>query len=181
MTEPNKRIAIYPGTFDPFHNGHLSIVRRASKLFDEVIILMADNSSKQRTWCAAEMEAAIRDSLNDALGDGLELFNVFVDASRGLSTAAYAMQHGACAIVRGIRTATDLEYESIVQHGNQMLYAGGRLEHVYLLADGDQPWLSSSFIREMVRSGISKHRLAAMVPRPVYDMICAHPEMCMNN
>jgi len=170
----DKRIAIYPGTFDPFHNGHLDIVRRAARLFDKVIIVMADNSAKkERRWPAGLMEEAIAETIDAEIDAFSEMNRVFVLSSRGMTTAQFAITHDACAIIRGIRTASDLDYENAVCQGNKMLYPGNadKLEHVYLLSDGSMTYLSSSFVREMVRPDIPLQVLDKMVPRPVYELI----------
>lgn len=170
----DKCIAIYPGTFDPFHNGHLDIVRRAARLFDKVIIVISNNSAKkERRWPAVLMEEAIAETIDAEIDAYPEMNKVFVLLSRGMTTAEFAATHDACAIIRGIRTASDLDYENAVCQGNKMLYPGNadNLEHVYLLSNGNMTYLSSSFVREMVRPDIPRQILNKMVPRPVYDLI----------
>ena len=99
------KIAVYPGSFDPITNGHLDIIRRASKLllFDKVIVLLAINPEKS---CRFSKE----DRLNMLVEVAKPFKNVEVDSYNGL-TIEYARKHGATVLIRGLRVVSDFEYE----------------------------------------------------------------------
>ncbi len=94
-----KRVAVYPGSFDPMTNGHMEILRRALSVFDEVIILVAVSPTKKSLFSLGERFAMIKEATK-------ELPGVSVDMTEGLSIN-YAREHGAIALVRGLRAATD--------------------------------------------------------------------------
>ena len=94
---------IFPGTFDPLTNGHLDLIVRASKMFDEVIVLLAENTSKKTLFSFEERKLLIEDEIKD-------LGNVSVISSPHELTVDAARRLGACGIVRGVRNAVDFEY-----------------------------------------------------------------------
>ena len=107
------RIAIYPGTFDPITYGHVDVIERACAMFDKVIVVVAINSKKQTLFSEEErMEMAV-ESLR-------HLSNVSVELNHGL-TVDFARQHGAIAIIRGIRAISDFEYEFQIALMNRKL------------------------------------------------------------
>ena len=99
-----KRIGIYPGSFDPITNGHLDIIKRASKLFDEVIVLVAVNNHKNNRFDVNTRVRLIKESIKC-------FNNVSVDYFNGL-TVEYAKMHNAVALIRGIRVSSDFEESS---------------------------------------------------------------------
>ena len=105
--------AIFPGSFDPLTKGHLDIIERASKLFDELIVVILENSEKKTTFTQEERLTMLKN--NTAV-----LSNVIVDADTSL-TVEYAKKHGACAIIRGVRSVKDYEYELDIASANQYL------------------------------------------------------------
>jgi len=137
------RIALFPGSFDPFTNGHLDVVRRGLGLFDEVIVAIGQNSSKQRYLPIEQMLALLN-----------ELFanepRVSVRAFSGL-TAELARETGARFLLRGLRNSPDFEYEKPIAYGNQHLNPG--LETVFLLTSPELGAISSTIIRDMHRYG----------------------------
>ena len=145
------RIALFPGSFDPFTNGHLDIVRRGTALFDEVIVAIGTNSSKQRYVPAEQMQALV-----------LELFRneprVSVRTFKGL-TAEFAREVGARYLLRGLRNSPDFEYEKPIAYGNQHINA--ELETVFLLTSPLLSAISSTIIRDIHRFGGS---VAAFLP-----------------
>ena len=146
----SKRVAVYPGMFDPPTLGHLDIIRRARALFDELVVAVAVNPDKQSLWSPAERQALLREATADLDG-------VTVDIYDGL-TVDYAASRGACAIVRGIRTLSDFDYESHLALTNRAMTG---IETVFVLADRRVSFISSSLIREIARMGGD---VSAMVP-----------------
>lgn len=137
------RICMYPGSFDPVTNGHMDIIRRAAKLFDEVVVAVMHNPEKKGCF---NPEKRV-DMLEKACS---KMENVRIVTSNGL-TAALAKELGACALVRGIRNLQDLESENDMAHINAML--GDGLETIYLPASLDKSHISSTFVRQMAGFG----------------------------
>lgn len=105
------RIALFPGSFDPFTNGHLDVVRRGAELFDEVIVAIGNNSSKSRYLPVEQMVAMIEEVFRDEP-------RVSVRAYKGL-TADFAREVGARYLLRGLRNTTDFEYENTIAQANR--------------------------------------------------------------
>jgi pantetheine-phosphate adenylyltransferase len=137
------RIALFPGSFDPFTNGHLDVVNRGLALFDEIIIAIGNNSSKKRYLPVEEMITIIG-----------ELFKtqprITVAAYKGL-TAEYARQRGARFLLRGLRNTTDFEYENTIAQANR--HVNRDLETVFLITSPALAAISSSIIREIHQFG----------------------------
>lgn len=136
------KIAICPGSFDPVTLGHLDIIERAANLFDEVIVLVASNSSKKTLFNAEERMALLKRCIKAK--------NVSVDTHDGL-LVDYAKQKGAKAIVKGLRAMSDFEYEFQQALTNQSLFP--EAETVFLCARGDNMFLSSSMVKEVCKLG----------------------------
>jgi pantetheine-phosphate adenylyltransferase len=138
-----KKIALFPGSFDPFTNGHLDVVRRGTELFDEIIIAIGNNSSKQRYLPVEWMEEQIT-----------ELFKneprVSVRSYRGL-TADFAREVDARYLLRGLRNTTDFEYENTIAQANR--HVNPALETVFLITSPLLAAISSTIIREIHRFG----------------------------
>ncbi len=134
-----KRIALFPGSFDPFTNGHYDVVKRGLRLFDEIIIAIGNNSSKQR-YLPLEVTVNIIS----------ELFKneptITVQAYKGL-TANFARDNGARFLLRGLRNTTDFEYENIIAQANR--HVNKDLETVFLITSPPLAAISSSIIREI--------------------------------
>lgn len=133
--------AIYPGTFDPITKGHLDIIKRASSIFDELIVVVANNANKKATIPAAKRKELIEKCL-------IGVNNVTVDIGNGL-TINYAAQCKAQAIVRGIRAITDYEYELALATGNMAL--NGSIETVLMVSKPELSFVSSSIVKEVAR------------------------------
>jgi len=138
-----KRIALFPGSFDPFTNGHLDVVRRGAELFDEIIIAIGNNSSKQRYLPVEWMEAQITELFHDEP-------RVSVRSYRGL-TADFAREAGARYLLRGLRNTTDFEYENTIAQANR--HVNPALETVFLITSPLLAAISSTIIREIHRFG----------------------------
>ncbi len=150
---------IYPGSFDPITNGHLSVIRRAAKLFDEVIVVVMINHKKP-VGCFTHEERV--DLITRCVKD---LPNVSVDYYDGL-LAEYAKQHNANAIVKGLRAVSDFEDEFQQALTNKELNPD--VETVFVTAGADYMYLSSSIVKQVCELGgdVSK-----FVPPEVYEDI----------
>lgn len=150
--------AIYAGTFDPITNGHLDIIQRAALLFDEVIVAVAENTSKQPLFSLSERVTLTVQSC-------VTMANVRVIGFQGL-LAQLAQDNQANILIRGIRGADDIEYEIQLAQLNQQLSA--QLETLFLPPSVKWRYLSSTMVRE-----IFKHHgeVAQFVPACVNDAI----------
>lgn len=137
------RIALFPGSFDPFTNGHLDVVRRGLGLFEQVIVAIGTNSSKQRYLPIEQMVALIGEVFRDEP-------RVSVRTFKGL-TAEFARETGARYLLRGLRNSPDFEYEKPIAYGNQ--HVNPDLETVFLLTSPTLSAISSTIIRDIHRFG----------------------------
>lgn len=134
-----KRIAIFPGSFDPFTNGHLDVAKRGALLFDELIIAIGNNSTKQRYLPVAKMVEIIAGLFSDEP-------HIKVQSYKGL-TADFAREVGAHFLLRGLRNTTDFEYENTIAQANR--HVNKDLETVFLITSPHLAAISSSIIREI--------------------------------
>ena len=149
---PVKRIkAIYPGSFDPPTNGHLDLIERGSKIFDELVVAILQNPEKDPLFSVAE-----RRKMLEAMTQDIE--SVSVDTFEGL-TVDYALRVEARAILRGIRAISDYEYELQMALMNRKLQPG--LETVFMLPAEQYSYVSSRLVREVAQLGGS---IACLVP-----------------
>ncbi|WP_125703194.1 pantetheine-phosphate adenylyltransferase [Lacticaseibacillus daqingensis] len=155
------KIALFPGSFDPFTNGHLDTVTRASRLFDEVVIAAMTNTSKQSLFNAAEKQALIEAAV-------APLPNVRVVAQPAMLTVDYARQIGATALIRGVRNTADYNYESGIADMNANLAPA--IETVLLFGDKRYRFISSSLIKEVASFGGD---VSALVPANVAEALAA--------
>ncbi|WP_028308282.1 pantetheine-phosphate adenylyltransferase [Desulfitibacter alkalitolerans] len=137
------RIAIYPGTFDPVTHGHLDIINRATKLFDKLIIGVAQDTGKNTVF-------EIDERLNLIKNQVTELTNVEVKPFSGL-LVNFAKKENCCTIIRGIRVISDFEYEFQLSLMNKKLAPD--LETVFLMTSSDYLFLSSSIIKQVSSLG----------------------------
>lgn len=152
------RIAVCPGSFDPVTLGHLDIIKRASVLFDQVVVLVVVNPDKHPTFTPEERVGMIRQSVQG-------LGNVSVDSYSGLLTE-YVKKVGAVAIVKGLRAVTDFEYEFQMALTNKKLlpYA----ETVFLTTSMENMYLSSSLVKQVAQFG---GNIRDFVPWPIYEQV----------
>jgi pantetheine-phosphate adenylyltransferase len=138
-----KKIALFPGSFDPFTNGHYDVVKRGAGMFDELIIAIGTNSAKQRYLPLEEMVEAIDSLFKDNPTISVRTF-------KGL-TADFAREVGAHYLLRGLRNTTDFEFENTISQANRLLYHD--LETVFLITSPHLAYISSSIVREIHKYG----------------------------
>ncbi len=154
------RRAACPGTFDPVTNGHLDIVGRASRLFDEVVVAVGVNASKNRLFPAEDRIAMLTDAV--APWD-----NVFVEGFSGLLTD-FCTARGVVAIVKGLRAPRDFDYELQMAQMNAGLAPG--VETVFLPTSPQHSFVASSLVKEVAALGGD---VSALVPPAVNDRLLA--------
>lgn len=138
-----KRIALFPGSFDPFTRGHQSLVDSALRLFDEVVVAVGDNIAKRGLLTVEARKQLITDLYAD---------NPRVSvASYSTLTGDFAREVGATAIIRGVRNASDFEFEQSIEAVNRRLFP--ELTTIILVAASEQAHTSSSVVRELLTFG----------------------------
>jgi pantetheine-phosphate adenylyltransferase len=152
------RRAIYPGSFDPVTNGHLDVVERARKLFDEVIVAVANNDEKQPLLPLKER----LDLLQETVG---KISNVRIAQFEGL-LVEFARAEKAGAVIRGLRAVSDFEFEFQMALMNRKLNAG--VETIFLMPKEDYTYLSSRIVKEIARLGGD---VSAFVPLGVAEAL----------
>ncbi len=135
------RLAICPGSFDPVTNGHLDIIRRGSKIFDEVIVAVFNNQSKQPLFTVEERVHLLEEATKD-------MDNVSVDSCSGL-LMDYAQSKNAQAVLRGLRAVTDFEYELQITSMNRKL--NEEIETFFMMTNNQYSFLSSSMVKEIAK------------------------------
>ena len=140
------RTALYPGTFDPIHNGHVDLIRRALKLVDRLVIGVAINSGKQPMFTLDERVAILTEETACFAGQG----EIVVHPYQGLTLGA-ARDVGAAGILRGLRAVADFEFEFPMTAMNQQLDRD--IETVFLMADPRHQALASRLIKEIAELG----------------------------
>lgn len=150
--------AIYPGSFDPFTNGHLDIVKKSAALFDEVYVVIGINSAKRRAVDSDKMKKAIEDTMSD-----LGLDNVRVAVYEGL-VAQYAKENGIKYMIRGLRNNMDYNYEENIAEVNKLINPA--MEYVYFRAENVA--VSSSMVKELHAYG---QDISVYLPKAVFDIL----------
>lgn len=152
-------IAIYPGSFDPITFGHLDIITRSSRLFEKVIVVVAENPNKRALFSATERIQQIGTAVN-------HLSNIEIDSFDGL-TVTYARMKQAQVLLRGLRVLSDFEKELQMAHTNKTL--ADDLETVFLATSTEYGFLSSSLVKEIAQYGGSvDHLVPQHVARDIY-------------
>ena len=149
-----KRVAIYPGSFDPMTNGHVDLIERSAELFDELIVAVAVNVAKGGFFSFEERLQMLREVVADRR-------NIRVDGIEGL-LVDYARDNGARVVIRGLRALSDFQYEFEMTQMNRHMYS--ELETVFLMTSERWFYVSSSRLRELVRFG---RDVSEWVPPPV--------------
>lgn len=137
------RTVIYPGSFDPITNGHLDVIQRAARLFDRVVVAVAENDSKTPLFSLRERRGLVEQAVAPFPG-------VEVDTFAGL-LVDYAQRHAAQAIIRGLRAISDFEFEFQLALMNRKL--NERVETIFMMPKDTYTFLSSRIVKEICRLG----------------------------
>ncbi len=154
----NKKIAVYPGSFDPITLGHIDVINRASKIFDEIIVAVGINSAKKSLFTIAEKIDVITAELS-------HVENIFVKSFEGL-IVDFAKDQNATAMIRGVRTEADYEFEMQLAMANSALSNG--IETIFLPTNPKYMFVSSSITKEISRFGGD---LSHFVPQKVAELM----------
>lgn len=149
-----KKIALFPGSFDPFTKGHYDIVIRGLKLFDQIIVSIGQNTKKQRYFSLELIIEKVTETFKD--------FNNIKVVTYNELTATYAKKYEAKYLLRGLRNTTDFEYENSIAQVNK--YLNPELESVFLITSPEFAAINSSIIREVHKY---KGDISAFLP---YDL-----------
>lgn len=149
-----KKIAVYPGTFDPFTAAHIDLVKRALRIFDEIIVAVAPSQKKSPLFTLEERLNMIRNSV-----EGLE--GVRTEAFHGLLVVYVELKKGT-AVIRGLRAVSDFEYELQMAHMNRRLNTD--IETVFLMPSEEYSFLTSTMVKEVASFGGS---VKGLVPEVV--------------
>jgi pantetheine-phosphate adenylyltransferase len=140
----SKRIALFPGSFDPFTKGHEDIVLRGLQMFDEIIVAIGHNPQKNNRYFPI-------DKMIGYIEQAFEKYPAIKVITYSELTATYARRQGAQFLLRGLRNTTDFEYENSISQVNRQLYED--LESVFLITTPQLAWISSSIVREVHKYG----------------------------
>jgi pantetheine-phosphate adenylyltransferase len=151
-------IAVCPGSFDPITLGHLDIIKRGAKVFDQVYVVVLNNSSKQPLFDVNERIDLIREATK-------EISNVKVDSFQGL-LVDYAKSVNANAILRGLRAVSDFEYEMQITSMNRVL--NEEIETFFVMTNNQYSFLSSSIVKEVAKYN---GNISELVPVPVKEAL----------
>ena len=154
MKSSGKRSAIYPGTFDPFTNGHIDLVKRTLKIFDEVIIAVAPSPKKQPLFSVGERVKLINRSIRSFKGARADCFDTLL--------VEYAEKMETVAIIRGLRAVSDFELELQMALMNRRLSTA--IETVFMMPSEEYTFLSSTLVKEVASFGGS---IRGLVPPAV--------------
>jgi pantetheine-phosphate adenylyltransferase len=150
----NKRTAIYPGTFDPFTNGHLDLVKRGLRIFDHLIVAVAPSPKKNPLFSTEERLSLIRETLRGYKRVSVEMFDgLLVD---------YVRERKGAAIIRGLRAVSDFEYELQMALMNRRLSSD--IETVFMMPSEEYSYLTATIVKEIASLGGS---VRGLVPRHV--------------
>ena len=154
-----EKIAVYPGTFDPFTFGHLDVVKRSSKLFDKIIVSVAENNNKSALFNLDERIKII----SDVISNEKDLGKIEIRGFKGL-LVDHVIDVGAVAVLRGLRALSDFEYEFQMAGINTRLSSD--FETIFLMASENQQFVASRFVKEIHSLGGD---VSSFVPKIVLD------------
>lgn len=149
-----KKVAVFPGSFDPITLGHVSVIKRAIPLFDEVIIAIGDNADKKHMFSAKQRENWIREVFKNEPKVTIEIYS-------GL-TVEFCKQRNVHFILRGLRTSADFEFERSIAQINRRL--APEIDTLFILTESQYTPISSSIVRDVIRN---KGNISEFVPPEV--------------
>jgi pantetheine-phosphate adenylyltransferase len=135
------KLAVFPGSFDPITNGHIDLIKRAAPLFDKIIVAVGINSQKQYLFSLEQRMQWLKDSFKD-------IPNVSVDSFEGL-TVKYCQSVSANYLLRGLRQASDFDYEKTISQLNSII--GNDIETIFLISRPELSHISSTIVRELIK------------------------------
>jgi len=156
--EHERRIAVYPGTFDPMTNGHVSLIRRACTIFDHIVVAVANDTPKNPLFTIEERVAMAQEVLEGHS-------NVEVQSFSGM-TVDFADRLGAAVIVRGLRAVSDFEYEFQLALINRKMKR--HIQTVFLMTDYQWFYISSTIVKSAAKIGGD---IRGLVPDPIYSRL----------
>jgi pantetheine-phosphate adenylyltransferase len=160
MSSLSRKLAVFPGQFDPITNGHLDVIRRGVVLFDELIVAVGINPEKRELFSLDERVGMIKELVRDTPA-------IRVQSYTGL-TVDFVRKVGAMAILRGIRDVSDLRYEFQLALANR---AVGGIETVFIMTGDQFALTSSSLIRQIVSLGGNVDQLSGLLPDSVIERL----------
>ena len=168
MPKTRTHLAVFPGSFDPVTFGHLDVIARGRRLFDEVVVAVGRNPGKDELFSASERVELVEQLIAEMCHTKPELGDVRVEAFTGL-TVDFAKSIGASALLRGIRNLSDLQYEVQFAVTNREV---ADIETAFVVAGQSFAYTSSSLIKQIGAMGDDLHQtLASMCPKNVIDAI----------
>lgn len=150
------KIALYAGSFDPFTNGHLDILRQASEIFDKIIIGVTVNTEKQGFIPIEKRVKLIKDSVKN-------IKNAEVVSYKGL-TVDYANKNNVCALIRGVRNSIDFEYEASIAQTNFSINSD--IKTILFIPKHENSFISSTIVRELIKNNAD---ISNFVPKPIAE------------
>jgi len=156
------KIAVYPGSFDPFTNGHKNIIERGVQVFDQIVVAVAHNTSKKTVFTVEERVEILNEVFKDR-------DDVKVDYFEGL-LVDYIKRKGTNIVLRGMRTVSDFEFEMQMALANKTL--SSELETVFMVTDSEYSHISSSVIKEVISlNGSASHMVPEVVEKRLREKL----------
>ena len=153
--------AIYPGTFDPVTNGHIDIIKRACKIFDKIIVAVADNKDKKTMFDLQKRVEMMKKATSSFEKTEVKSFNTLL--------VEFAKKENANIIIRGLRAVSDFEYELQMGYANKSLYS--EIDTIYLMPNLDNAFISSSVVRSILKY---KGDVSHLVPKEILKDLYVH-------
>jgi pantetheine-phosphate adenylyltransferase len=152
------KVAIYPGTFDPMTNGHISVIKRARKIFDEVIVGVADSGVKTPMFNMNTRVSMAKESVKDMDGVSVLPFHSLL--------VTFCQEQNVSTIIRGLRAVSDFEYELQIGYANASM--DKNLDTIYLMPSLELAFISSTVVRDILRHGGS---VSHLVPNEILSYL----------
>ena len=165
MGRKMRKIALYPGTFDPVTNGHIDIIKRAKTIFDEVIVAIAESTDKKPMFSMKQRKQMLEEATQDLAGIRIETFDtLLVDFAKKMKTNN---------IIRGLRAISDFEYELQLSYANSSLNPD--IETIFLMPTLENAFISSSVVRAILKHNGS---IVHLVPKEILPYIDKNSNVC---